>query len=128
MVSQVYLCLCKVFEKIDLRLDLRPACGVKDERPVFGRGPTFSLSFYFNEWGITKMPHWVEIFLVASLSFCVASQLNLEVWWVWGLDMRFLGRKRMKNKRSGNEFMYGPPGRRCAKVKAISISAMGSSG
>jgi hypothetical protein len=24
------------------------------------------------------------------------SQLDLELWWFWGLDMRFLGGKRIK--------------------------------
>jgi hypothetical protein len=61
----------KVLQTKDLRPDFPVQVSffaVKCEGPAFGRA-TFSIYFYFNESGITKMPHRVEIFLSSKAPY-----------------------------------------------------------
>ena len=80
--------VCKVFKINDLRPDFpEQACGLKVKARLL-TGPAFSIYFYFNEWGITKMPHWMEIFLSCKVySFVWLSDFGDRVWTGLGLDM-----------------------------------------
>jgi hypothetical protein len=70
--------VCKVFQRKDLRPDFPvKACGLKAKARLLA-GPVFSIYFYFNERGLTKMPHCVEMFLSGKPFFLCCFR-----GWIW---------------------------------------------
>ena len=105
------MCAKSSKEKTCVRTSRCRSCGLKAKARLLA-GPLFSIYFYFNEWSITKMPLWVEIFLSCKCFSLRSLRIAASVIGsFWGLTCDFWAENAEKkcNGKSDSNKSVAPP-------------------